>query len=86
MVKIWVPSCLSGTTTIAGEVDLTPEQLAGEPGEPGTEGAKGSVLNTEYAQMQTYAFHTQTNKFEGCPSGKFSQFIDRALTWKPACC
>jgi hypothetical protein len=49
---------------------MTPEELAGLPGDPGEVGAKGSVLNTEYAQIQTYAFHTQTNQFEDCPSGK----------------
>ena len=54
---------------MSGEVEQTPEQLAGEPGEPGEAGGKGSVLDTEYAQIQTYAFHSQTNSFQACPSG-----------------
>ncbi|XP_063693760.1 collagen alpha-2(IV) chain-like [Bolinopsis microptera] len=58
-----------GDSGLPGEVESTPEQLAGEPGEAGEAGGKGSVLNTQYAQIQTYAFHSQTNSFQACPSG-----------------
>ena len=45
------------------------EQLAGPGGEPGLVGLKGNVMDSKYAQMQIYAFHSQTNEHMTCPTG-----------------
>ena len=43
-------------------------------GDPGQTGAKGKTLDSEYSQIQVYAFHSQTNKHMACPSGELVFF------------